>query len=220
MNGKRYKKTKKTVKYSLTNTQKNAVKKIINNEYNKRSEWKFYCTNAAGQVNDNGSVADLSAIAQGNTDVTRDGDELRMGKVSLTYNWISSDIYNTCRLIIFQWFEDTSLSGPIVADILSLDATLPVYSCYNTDNAQSYKILFDKIETITADYIVSTGPTVYNNRAGPVRKLKFHPSRKKINFTAGSTDGSGKIYYLAITDSNSTSHPTLHLLTRINYTDS
>lgn len=194
----------------LSQAQAKAVSSLVKKGVKKMSEWKFLTTYAYGGIDNAGSIVSLSDVAQGDTDNTRNGDSLFASSLGMRYHWVGADAYNTMRLIIFQWNQD---DVPSVGDIL-LDVGV-VSSCtenYNTDQASHYKIMYD--HTITATQAV-TG----QGYSGPFMAKKLRVPRSKIQFNGGGTVGTGKIYYLALSDSAAASHPSLLFTSRLNYRD-
>lgn len=205
-----YKKSGKSSK-ALNKNQKNLVKKLINRSYNQKSEWKFHLTTVSGAADNAGGINTLSDITQNNTDTSRNGDEVRLSTISIRYHWENGDSYNIARLIIFQWFS-SSAAAPTVADLLTVDATEPVLSSYNTDRAHQYKIMYDKCTLISENY------SGHTNSSKVVYK-KLRAPRKQLKFRETTTVGTNKIFYLVISDSSIGSHPLLQMITRLNYTD-
>lgn len=207
------KRPRRTRRKSNRRRRRKNVAKIARGVYRRMAEWKKHTRALSVTESVTGTVYDLSAVPQGDTDLTRDGDQLYMGSMSFMYQWYQADDANTCRTIIFQWFPATT---PTAGDIITsgLGGSAPNY-LYETDKAWQYKILYDK--TVTINRLVSTSPaTAAYTR---VIKRRIRPSRKKIQFTGGTTTGTNKIYLLVITDSGVTTHPHIEFISRLNYCD-
>ena len=80
------------------------------------AEWKHHAVDVSGAVSTSLGINSLTDIAQGDTDITRDGDQLYMGSITFFKQWINADNVNTCRFIVFQWFPATT---PVGTDILN-----------------------------------------------------------------------------------------------------
>lgn len=212
--GSKYKMPRKLAarRQSLNQKQVSKVKRIVKRQVMSMNEWKHHVLDVPGDaISTSGQVTDLSAVAQGDTDVTRDGDEINAHSISIRYSWTCPDTTNVVRVIIFQWLPD---STPVIANILNpLTAGLETESHYNTDKADQFKILFDKTQ-------VSYQAVSAQNHSPPYVRRKLRLRKKKIKFNAGATDGSGKVYLLALTDSGVTTHPTLYFESRLNFMDS
>jgi len=167
-----------------------------------------------------GSIIDLSAIAQGQTDSTREGDQLTLTSVLFKHYWqvstsTGADLYNIGRVIIFQWFPATT---PTVGDILFPFGTgLEPLGYYYHDTRYNYRILYDSTSTMTQSAV-----GVYNeNSVTRVRSAKILKFAKNIiQYSAATTTGAYKIWMLAISDSNVVPHPVLAYASKVNYKDS
>lgn len=187
----------------LSQPQKQAVRKIAKKEILKNQENKLHVVGVTGGVNNAGTITDLGAIAQGLLDTNRIGDSILMGSMSFRGRVVFADQYNATRMILFQWFEDTT---PIPSDLLL--ATASWKSAYNSDNHQKYKILYDR--TYFTDNV--------NRLQVPIRgRVKM--SRKKLAYLASTTGGTSKPYVLFISDSGGVPDPNPSVDFRLNYRD-
>lgn len=201
------KKSKKPKKGPVTRKE---VAKIANKQIAKQAEKKYHLATTTGAKDWAGACIDLTGIAQGDTDITRDGDELYLKSIRLKSLIQYADTYNACRTIIFQWYDDTT---PTPGDVLS-----PTYvggqqaplAPYKHDLASKFKILFDKtilVDTYRPHAILDTGYITGG-------------FKRRVHFTAGGTTGVNKLYLLQISDSGVSTHPTMIAVARLNFTDS
>lgn len=159
-----------------------------------------------------GTITKVMTVAQGDTDSTRDGDELKIKRITIrgSVNVNNTAVYNRTRLIIFQWKPDDTSLVPTVAMILNGtgNVTEIVEGITNHDRSNQFNILFDK--TMNVNY--------YGVPQFHIRKTlkKFNTIQK---FTAGASTGSGQIYALYAGD-QVTNAPTLNLQTYMSFTDS
>lgn len=200
-------KSKKVKKGPVTRQE---VVKIANRQIAKQSEKKYLSTLTSIAKDWNGSVLDLCNIAQGDTDGTRDGDELYVKSVRVKSLVSVADTYNICRTILFQWYDDTTPTG---ADILSntyvgtINAPL---APYHHDLSSKFKILYDKtilLDTYHPYMLLDTGYITGG-------------FKRKVQFSSGGTTGVNKIYLLQISDSGALTHPTMLAVAQVNFTDS
>lgn len=195
--------------------QKKQVKRLITS----RQEKKFFISNTSSwPVSTTPSVFQLSVIPQGDTDTSRDGDRLMITKVYVRGYWtFSNDLYNTIRLIFFQWKPNTT---PAATDILLAgpSASVDTVSQYNHDNRQLYKIMWDKFYHIEGNGTTSSQPLT-STGIRPFHAI-LHMPNKQLQYVAGSTTGTNQFYYLAVTDSSVTSDPTLTMSVKFMFTDS
>lgn len=199
------------VKKGKTEKQKKdeaMVKKVVNKTINQQSEWKHHTRTTTIAVDDVGVMTDHCAVAQGDADTDRDGDQIMAYSMNFRYTYGGADNTNVARIIFFQWFPQ---STPAINDILIFATGYEVLSMYNTDKADQYKILYDR----TFDFELNGAGTLEtHSRSG---KIKL--SRKKIKYNAGTTVGSNKVYSLVVSDSTAIAHPGFFCVTKLNYRD-
>lgn len=206
----------------LNPKQKKEVKTLIA----RRQELKFFSTNASGTMTSTLGIASMSDIPQGSTDSDRDADRLQLcGTMDIRVSFTNGlgatgDLFNTIRFIIFQWHPN---STPTTTSILLNGPTgaVDVHSHYNHDNRQEYKILLDRT-------IKTFGPGSSTSNPTTSGVSKFHryliPLGKKVSkymqFQAGSTTGTNKIYYILGSDSALATHPSYLMSTKLFFRDS
>lgn len=212
-------KTSKRVRYKSKSYSKKSfsksnkqLKKVIKQVANQSGEKKYFTVYSGGPqtVDSIGVVTSISNIGQGDTDVTRDGDQVYLRSIELTWNAIVADTYNFLRLIIFQWMP---ASTPTVSDILIPATGNPEQNYqmpYNHDGRFNFRILYDRTLQVSQDTYQSRQVT---------KKYILKGFRHRIQYQAGTTDGNNKIYLLKISDSTAASHPTMMNVTKINFGD-
>jgi len=203
-----YKKSKKSK--NVSKPMQKAIQKVVNRSLSKEQEEKYQVFYLATNVDYSGAIVDVTAISQGDTDTTRDGDEIMPKSLNIRGTFVNADSTNAYRLIVFRYKNDTSLTGnPAMTNILNLTAsvTAPFQSYYH-DARKTYNILHDSM------YVTDT-----NNS---IRKFNLHIplARKSVNYINGATTGINKIYVGVISDSAASTHPAVSLVAEIRYTDS
>lgn len=187
------------------------VRQMIKSTMHFEDELKYYVTSdTATGVGFSGTVSSLCTIPQGITDITRVGDSLNLEEIEFHYAWSYGDPTNACRLILFQWYPQ---STPAVVNVLyqGPGTALAPYSPYNVDVESQYKILYDE--------------TIYVNnlslpQVGTTKVIKIKEGfKRRLDFVAGSTTGSNQIYKLMISDSGAVPNPSLNSYSRVRYTD-
>lgn len=196
--------------------KKQRISTIAKRVLQRNAEWKHHNAVVSGATAFAGGLNSLTDVAQGDTDLTRDGDQLTMGKLVFFLELAQSsgvgfDVHNAVRVILFQWFPQ---SAPAVSDILDQGTGTAPYYHYFTDKAKSFKILHDKIHRLQRD-----DPTAGGQVKIFKRRFKVRPGRKKIQYVSGGTTGSNKIYLLLMSDSSVTPHPTAYFHSRLNFMD-
>lgn len=208
------KKTKKVtswtaVKHLATKAMKgvNFVKGIVN------AEKKYNDVTQTGAVDYNGSVVALSAVSQGDTSSTRNGNSILAKGLQVRYQVfpdMTAANQTRLRMLIFQ---DTMSLGtiPSPGDVLeNVGASTAPQSPYKYINATQYrfKILYDKTHNISN---VSNGHTVDE---------KFIVNDHiKFTGTTGTDEGRNMLYSLVISDRVTTLTPYLNMTTRLSFYD-
>jgi len=206
----------------LNKRQKKEVKRLIGI----RQELKFQNYNQApASITTTYTVTGAPYdIAQGITDSQRVGDSiLWCGKIDLTIEVVNglgatADAYNNLRFILFQWHPATT---PTAASLLlsGPSSTQDVYSNYNHDNRQMYKVLLDKVFVTSGGGVSATVPW----GAGSVKYRRFHVSTKKltkhVQYTAGGSTATNRLYVMFASDSALATHPTMLYSSKVFYRD-
>ncbi len=180
------------------------VSTIAKRVVNRGSELKRHdvLTNVSN-VSTTGLIQDMSAVAQGSTDVTRVGDSLSPRFLQIRYQLAAGDTTNAVRVIYFHWKPN---STPLIDDVLEVE-TSP-FSAYSNDNKQEFKIVYDRLHSVS-----TSGPD------GPVVVRKIFGLMSKIQYFAAGTTGSQKIWRILLSDSGAAAHPTFVGHTRLQYYD-
>lgn len=198
----------------LNPTQKQQVKDIIK----VRQELKFFPASKSGvAVSTTPTIDDLSAIPQGSTDNDRDGDRVRLETLELRGVLINADVTNHYRIVVFSWFPN---STPVAGNILlnGPSGNVDAFSCYSHDNRQLYKILWDKFYFCAGNGGAASNPYTPTSEQPLYFRVPVTP--KQVQFAAGTTNGTNKVYILYLSDSGAISHPVIHYATKLLYTDS
>lgn len=200
----RYRRKPKTVSKST----KKFVNFKIKTAIRKNIETKYHDVTISEAVSTVASIGSLTDVSQGQTDTTRIGDKLTIRGLSGRASMLGADASNLIRIIIFQWHHTDSVA-PVIADILSSSGDPRSNFVHDTQN--QYTVLYDKLFTLT-----SAGDKLV--RAWIFRpRLKY--AKKTINYSAGSTVGSNKIYRLFLSDSGASVHPSFNWSCRFYYDD-
>lgn len=163
----------------------------------------------------NGTIIDMSVIAGGDTDDTRDGDQIRVLKWSMNMAVLAGDQTNLVRVIVFRWNVMSSYKAPLTADILAF-AGFPVAGIptaqYTWDNIRQkqFTILYDKLFATA----LTAGPAII------AKQKKVYKLGLPINYEATTTNGEGKLYMLFVSDSLGGANPQCIGDFRIEYNDS
>lgn len=183
-------------------------KKFIKRVANMGAEKKyFYVTSGGPQtVDSTGSITSVSDISQGDTDITRDGDQVYLRSIEFVWEADVADTFNQVRFIVVQWYPPTT---PVVSDVLIGTGTTTFFMPYNHDKRFNFKILYDR--TVTVD---TNTPSKLSRKIQVIRGF-----RRRIQYLGGATDGTNKIYVLKISDSGAASHPLVDNYFKLNFSD-
>jgi hypothetical protein len=196
-------------------------------------ETKFAILDSSGiSALTTGTFVDLSTIGQGVTRDDRVGDRLVLKKLDWRCKIVAStggllasaDAYDTVRVILFRWWDDTAVNTPLLGNILKQGASGTDYTVasLNKDDAEQYTLLSD-------DCYVVYNTTVYNGSAlavepGPghvafVKKTIVPGGDKHVTYVNNANTGVGHVFMLVVSDSAFTPHPIISYAMLLEYTD-
>lgn len=186
------------------------VKRAIRVNNKQTQEMKYNNSNTvfSSLVSYNGSLEDLTNIVRGDADTNRDGDRLLPISLRFSYVLYGETYSSVFRILIFRWKPD---SVPTVGDVLFTTGSGYAVTCdYQHDQRNQFEILYDKKHTVSnnggSELVVVT------------KSLKM--AKKQVDYTAGGTSGSNKIWAIAISDRSLATSGTIAMTYRLNFTDS
>lgn len=203
---------KQKIKSKLTQGDKLLVKTMINKSMNKRMEKKYHMEqDDSATPSYAGTVVDITEPAQGDGDITRDGDEIYLRSINVKGFVRLADSTNQVRIILFQWRGDTATDPPAVTQVLSSSqvstALAPVAKYYH-DGRALYRIIYDKVFNLDAGNPQQLFNTGY-------LRLPF----RKARFNAAATTGTDHVHMLLISDSAAATHPTVGYVSTLTFND-
>jgi hypothetical protein len=190
------------------------VSRMISQKLAKNMELKHKDStrNSATGQSSSAAIDSLTDIASGDTDQTRDGDQLNLvrcfGRINsyISTSDVTADDSNYVRVILFQWFPNTT---PTTADILEDDSNYPTQSVYKHDTRFMYTILMDHTFSLCR-----------NGPSNMIHDFSIVNFRKKVQFLANSSSvATNKLYLLRVSDSGTIEHPALGYFIRVLYHD-
>lgn len=216
----------------LNAAQKAQVRAITRGLLRNEVEVKaFDTTTNSFTVSTAGSVAKLTTVTQGATQVTRVGDRLKKKRLDFKYSIqvgatgliAAADQYNTVRVIIFEWHMDDGLAAPVVANVLTTTPTNKSLAMYNYDTDHDYRILYDRSHVVYNTPIWNGAAVQWNH--GPDgtfcnERVQTLELKGDIEFDAGSSFGTGHLYALFISDSAFAPNPSCEFVSRLLFEDS
>lgn len=195
-------------------TQEKKVRKIVKSELKKEIELKHYDRISTGFM-DNGSltgVNPLTSIVRGTSPTNFIGNKIKVKSLRITGSFIAADTpYNVVRMLIIQ--DGSTTFAPTVSNMFT-NAVYPLYSDYNVDTRDQYRVLYDKLFVLSNDG-VSTA-----NHIPKFFKIKISgKSLRQVGFNASGNPDSGTIMILLVSDSASATHPNFVMSLRTTFTD-
>lgn len=203
---------KKRYRKRVTRSGKSFTRKV-QTVIRKTAEKKYVAFNSsAAGIDTGGLILRFTEVPQGDTDVTRDGDQLTIRSLQFNYVLTLADTTNVMRVILFQWFDSTQSVQPIPSNIL-IDTAIgrAVASPYSHDYRYQFKILYDKT------HVLDSNTPVINRR---VFLKRFPFKHKKIQYVgASSTNHNNGLFALVISDSAVGPNPTITYSGKFNFSD-
>jgi len=177
----------------------------------------FDSTPTTATVTTTPAVVSLFAPAQGTAATQRTTDTVYLDKMYLNYlvSMTNADFYSSIRMIIFQWIPNNTLIVPTAFEILQTVVN-NVYSFYDWQYSNQYRILYDKIHFLTGS---ATQPTTGSSQ-GYLGEIDLSKALKKVEFATGATTASNTIYALYMSDSALAPSPAISFVARITFSNS
>lgn len=199
-----------------------ATKKYVKQHLQQALETKYHDLEIpATSISSVGSIQSISGMIKGTSVDQRIGDTIRIHKLSFQLAGIRAvgDSFNTMRLIFFQWNVDSTTDVPTLLEILEPDSgagsgILAPYRNYKFDTLKQRKmrILYDSLMTVDE---VKADTHIWRRKSITFK----NPIKVVFNQEALTPTGYGKIYYMIVSDSTGSFHPTLRGFTRVEYKD-
>ncbi len=165
----------------------------------KMQEMKYFDVQLSGGtpvfVGASGGIVNLTNINQGDGDSNRDGDRILPKRLDFTINifWVANSAL--FRFILFRWNQNTAATAPGPTDILGgypgqQNAPLAPYK-NDSYRGKLFDVLYDEVVAVDAAHIEKV-----------VSKSFKLPAEMPVQYQTASTDGTGKLFLLVITDDN------------------
>lgn len=215
----------------LNQRQKKQVKRFIRGV----QELKYHQVANSINLDTTWQVLPLTAVPQGDTDITRDGDKLSLcGNLSMrlfSFVDVSGDPAQQLpmmRFIIFQWHPQSDTgAAPTIGNIITTGASgvQDETSLYNHDTRQQYTILKDITYRLSGPG--TSAANAYNTMQTKtmhleIPLLKIRGFKKWMQFQAASTTIATNHIYLAAGANvvNDAQNPIFNYVTKVFYRDS
>lgn len=201
----------RVTKQSTANEKANEALKQIR-KLNKSIERKFFdYDNVSHTWTNTPAIISLTPIPQGTTDQTRVGDTIHLVSVDLSMDvaLFGGTGLASFRAILFYWnVDDTGPTPPGIGQILSTPGSAVSYPIvkYRVDARQQYTIVKDISWTMDI-----------GQRTNTIKRIRKNLKEHMIQYTAGGTTGTGKLY-LAIMSDGSAANPS-NIYCRVKFLD-
>lgn len=207
---------------------KRYAQRIIAKAGEKKS-WDTYVTTTVGTA---GTITDLTVMAQGDTDATRDGDQLMLKSLQFRYQLngaitnmsgatpTAATFSSRVRFMIIQWFPPTT---PTFANVLDTGTITAIHAPYDHSSSQKMRVLYDRVHVVQHFVTMGTDPALTNlffttKTNSYTQKVLVKIPRRLLQFDTGATTGTGHLYSLFFSDNNS-QLATISTGFRVNFVD-
>lgn len=201
---------KRAVRFRRTSKPSKVFTRKVRKVLNKSSEKKYLNYVNSSTVDNTGAlILKLSEVSQGDTDTTRDGDQMTIRSLQFNMSFAIADTTNYVRVIFFQWLQNTQMGLPTASNILLDVVTAPWLSPYSHDYRYNFRILGDHLIRLDSQV-----PLVY-------KKMFFKRfARRKVQYVgASSTAYTNGIFALVVSDSSAVPHPSVQWSGKLNFSD-
>lgn len=202
---------------ALTPVQRKQVNKLADRKAKFYSEVKYKdSTLQLGTTSQNWILTDLSGTSGNTNDAGgRVGDNAYIRNLEMRWTarlpagYVTNGGAQAVRMVIYQFYSDSSLSVPTATTIFQDSGTALSYiSPFAHDTHASYNILYDE--------------TVCLSISGPdetTRQVVVYPKRKRIDYVGTGMLGKNHIFCAYVTDYGGSFPAQLDFWARFNYTD-
>lgn len=204
----------------LSRRQRREVIRIIRSN----QEYKWFDTVVSpGGVTTAGSFVLLSNVTQGTLDNNRIGDKLKFVSMKGKFTWTVGDNNNLCRVIVFQWHPDNSVTVPVTSGaggILQSGGANAPYSNYEHDTGSLFTVLYDSTVNLWEQIAATPGSmTAFKQFRIKQTRRNRRFFKTTLKFDAATTTGPDQIYLLAVSDSSVAPNPVLYGYIRMAFQD-
>jgi hypothetical protein len=161
----------------------------------------------------------ISAVPQGSTDSTRDGDQINLQSLWIKFETYlqgtggTNDFTDQVRLMVYRYHPMSTAAAPVPATVLQdLSVAQSATMTPTTwDNRKDYTVLIDETFNLSGN-----GPS----DIGRVFKLVWKTPGIPAHFSAGSTTlQTNGLFAMIMSDSLVATHPAFNFYSRLVYSD-
>lgn len=201
---------------AFNDAQQKVITRRIRQEIGRGREKHHYDVAQNNQdIINTGTLVNLSAVSQGDTDLTRTGDRLMPKALHIRVGVQAQAANNLFRIIVFRWNQSTDDVTPTLQHIV--ESTSYFLSPLNWDEvkAKTFTPLYDRTYWMPG--------TTKTDKSWRSFLISLYPKRfgkRPIQFDNTSTSGSGHFYALFYSDQSTSGGPIVHYYSRLTFTDS
>lgn len=199
------------------------VTAVVRKELRKKTDWKYTDSAvAATGVSNGGQIISLCGnLTRGDLGYDQfEGNTIRPQAITLKYYFHTNQIFNTVRLMVFQWFDS---STPAVSGVLQSTgvSSLVTISPTLTTNKPLMKVLYDCTHAIAPTASDATFTNVAHGITQPVTVYIPGKRLRPVKFNSTTTARQdGDLFILVISDDVAPTHPVINLYSRLTFSDS
>lgn len=189
----------------------NIAAKIFDKKIKKFSEPKYVDSQVIGNLTLGGSVIDLLPLSVGDTDNSRDGNQVRIQKIEHRFSVAIDPASgsNPVRFILFRWNMDSDVEAPVLAN----------GNIIETPNDPASMISFQSLKSKKIQVLYDYFGILSDVAPGVLSDEKSLNIEWNVRYTDGAfTTGTGHPFLLSMSNSGS-DHPQIHSYSRVTYTD-
>lgn len=190
--------------------QKTATQAYVKRLIKRNEEMKYAIIDASYNATTTPGLYCLTNTSQGDSGGTHIGDESVMKNLELRFIASVADATNSVRVILFRWKPNIGYVVPGAGSILK-DANSPsnLTSLYQEDGEDQYQIMYDELFLLAA---AGGNPEQISRRI----RRNFNI---RCDFLTSTSNSSNMIYLMLISDSSTTTHPSVQFMSKIGFID-
>lgn len=181
------------------------LKTLVNSEVK-----KLDLTGSGTLTETTAGVLHMTAIAQGDTDSSRDGNSVLCKyatiRGTLVHN-VSGDSQQFCRLLVFVDKQQVSDTAPTLSPLL--ESTYPYVAPLNNESLGRFSVLYDRVFTLDAEHQATSFKI----------NLDLTGHHVRFNGTGTGDVQKGGIYFGFIGSQATSNYPTITYYSRLGYHD-
>jgi len=166
-----------------------------------------------------------NSITQGSGQAARVSDTVFLESIDIKmvvyYNFsgsaFSQDFVQAVRYTLFHWLPNTALVLPTPGSIFQNVTSTGVLSSFDFELKNNYRVLHDKIISVSGFADSATGFAMPNQNSHHVIIFNKKLNNVRVDYTPTATTASNKLYLSLYSSSNTGPAPVYYLISRLYY---